>query len=43
MYYILWNNKEIIDSNIESYDEAMYLSNEYYIAYGGTISIECEA
>ena len=42
MYYILWNNKEIIENNIETYEEALYLSNEYYLAYGGTISIESE-
>ena len=42
MYYLLWNSIEIIESSIETYDEAMYLSEEYYIAYGGSIQILSE-
>ncbi len=40
MYYLLWNNKEIIEVDILEYSEAVYLREEYLLAYGGSVSIE---
>lgn len=38
MYYLLWNN-EIIESGIETIEEARLLREEYRVAYGGTVQI----
>ena len=40
MYYLLWNGKEIIESDILEYSEAVYLREEYITTYGGSVSIE---
>ena len=39
MYQLIWNN-EVIESDIESMDEAQNLQAEYGLAYGGTVTIE---
>ena len=38
MYCLIWKN-EIIESNIETMKEAIYLKGEYELAYGGTVKI----
>ncbi len=38
MYSLLWKG-EIIESDIETYEEAQELQNEYTMAYGGTVTI----
>jgi hypothetical protein len=39
MYYLVWN-KEVIEENIETKEEALYLKKEYSIAYGGIVTIK---
>jgi len=41
MYYLVWNG-EIIESEIETINEAEYLKREYTIAYGGVVRIKKE-
>lgn len=42
MYSLLWNGKEVIEYDIESYSEASELRSEYLLAYGGVITILSE-
>ena len=41
MYYLVWK-KEIIESDIETLEEAKYLRNEYAMSYGGIVTIKKE-
>lgn len=38
MYKLVWKG-EVIESDIETKEEAVYLQREYIIAYGGTVKI----
>ena len=38
MYSLLWKG-EIIESDIETYEEAQELRDEYTMAYSGTVTI----
>ena len=39
MYYLVWKG-EIIEDNIETKEEAIYLKNEYSLAFGGVVIIK---
>ena len=39
MYYLVWKD-EIIEENIETKEEAIYLKNEYSLAFGGVVIIK---
>ena len=41
MYYLVWKG-EIIESDIETKEEAQYLQSEYTMAYGGAVAIRKE-
>ena len=39
MYYLVWN-REVIEDDIATKEEAIYLQQEYTLAYGGVVVIK---
>ena len=40
-YYLIWNG-EVIEEDIEGRKEALYLKNEYNMAYKGGVSMKIQ-